>query len=42
MEMDELECVLAQLIHDKIMKGYILHHRMVVLSKENPFPPMGS
>jgi nuclear mRNA export protein PCID2/THP1 len=36
---DEVECILANLIFRKQMKGYISHaHSLVVMSKENPFP----
>jgi hypothetical protein len=38
MDMDELECILANLIYAGQMKGYIAHHRCVVLSKQDPFP----
>lgn len=36
---DEIECILANLIFRKQMKGYISHvHKLVVMSKEDPFP----
>ena len=38
MAMDELECVLANLIYSGQIKGYIAHQRCVVLSKADPFP----
>ena len=38
MAMDELECVLANLIFTGQVKGYIAHQRCVVLSKAEPFP----
>jgi hypothetical protein len=38
MSMDELECILANLIFQQNMKGYIAHKRCVVLSKQDPFP----
>jgi len=38
MDTDELECILANLIFDGNMKGYIAHKRCVVLSKADPFP----
>ena len=38
MGMDELECVLANLIFNGQIKGYIAHQRCVVLSKADPFP----
>merc|ERR1712130_655704 len=40
MDMDELECVLANLIYEGAIKGYIAHKRCVVVSKQNPFPKM--
>ncbi|EDQ90949.1 uncharacterized protein MONBRDRAFT_36294 [Monosiga brevicollis MX1] len=40
---DEVEGILANLIHQKMIKGYIAHgHRKLVLSKENPFPKLKS
>ncbi len=37
--LDELECILANLIYSGYMKGYILHgNKCVVLSKTNAFP----
>ena len=38
MGMDELECVIANLIFNGAIKGYIAHGRCVVLSKQEPFP----
>lgn len=38
MSLDELECILANLIFQQNMKGYIAHKRCVVLSKVDPFP----
>jgi len=38
MDTDELECILANLIYQGVMKGYIAHKRCVVLSKQDPFP----
>ncbi|KAM9887631.1 hypothetical protein OXX79_013485, partial [Metschnikowia pulcherrima] len=36
---EEVECVLANLIHKKWIKGYISHaNRCIVLSKTDPFP----
>ncbi|GAA5836176.1 hypothetical protein JCM11251_007388 [Rhodosporidiobolus azoricus] len=36
---EEMECLLANMIHKGLMKGYISHaHQLVVLSKEKPFP----
>jgi len=42
MEIDELECILANLIWRGSIKGYIAHLRCVVLSKSDPFPPPNS
>ena len=38
MSVDELECILANLIFQNNIKGYIAHKRCVVLSKADPFP----
>ena len=38
MSMEELECILANLIFQQNIKGYIAHKRCVVLSKADPFP----
>ena len=38
LSLDELECILANLIFDGKIKGYIAHRRCVVLSKQEPFP----
>lgn len=36
---DEMECMLANLIYDGYIKGYVSHkHKVVVLSTKNPFP----
>ena len=35
---DQLECMLANLIHQGLIKGYIAHKRCIVLSKHDPFP----
>jgi hypothetical protein len=38
---DEVECVLANLIFSRYVKGYIAHRaRVAVLSKADPFPPL--
>lgn len=38
-DLDEAECIIANLIYKRIIRGYIHHSkRMVVLSKQNPFP----
>lgn len=40
MDLDEVECVVANLIMRKRIKGYVSHEkRVVVLSKVSPFPP---
>ncbi len=38
LDSDELECILANLIYQGYIKGYIAHKRAVVLSKTDPFP----
>ncbi len=36
---DHLECVLANLVHSKAMKGYVAQGKAVVLMKKgDPFP----
>ncbi|XP_064614953.1 PCI domain-containing protein 2-like [Liolophura sinensis] len=36
---DEVQCILANLIYDNKIKGYISHtHQKLVVSKQNPFP----
>jgi hypothetical protein len=38
-DINELECIVATLIHRFYIKGYISHeHSKIVLSKDNPFP----
>ncbi|XP_013417520.1 PCI domain-containing protein 2-like [Lingula anatina] len=40
---DEAQCILANLIYEGKIKGYISHqHQKVVVSKQNPFPPLSS
>jgi len=40
-DLDEIECVLANLIHGGMIKGYISHqHRKLVVSKAAAFPPL--
>ncbi|CAH1173774.1 unnamed protein product [Phaedon cochleariae] len=42
-DLDETQCIVANLIYDGKIKGYISHqHRKVVVSKQNPFPPLTS
>lgn len=41
--MDETHCIVANLIYDGRIKGYISHqHNKLVVSKQNPFPPLTS
>ena len=38
-DMDEVECILANLIYSGKVKGYISHQKSIlVLSKQDPFP----
>ena len=38
---DETACILANLINDGRIKGYISHqHQKLVVSKQNAFPPL--
>jgi hypothetical protein len=40
---DEVHCILANLIYDGKIKGYIsLQHQKLVVSKQNPFPNLAS
>ncbi|PAV89038.1 hypothetical protein WR25_14974 isoform B [Diploscapter pachys] len=40
---DELECIIANLIYDGRIKGYLSHqHKKLVLSKKEAFPPLSS
>uniref|UniRef100_A0A668A121 PCI domain-containing protein 2 n=1 Tax=Myripristis murdjan TaxID=586833 RepID=A0A668A121_9TELE len=40
---DEVQCILANLIYMGHIKGYISHqHQKLVVSKQNPFPPLSS
>ncbi|XP_043481957.1 PCI domain-containing protein 2 [Leptopilina heterotoma] len=42
-DMDETECLVANLINEKKIKGYISHqHKKLVISKQNPFPQLSS
>ena len=42
-DLDEVECIVANLIFRKFVKGYISHkNRVVVLSKMDPFPSLKS
>lgn len=41
MTIDETQCIVANLIFDGKIKGYISHqHNKLVVSKQNPFPPL--
>ncbi|WOL20240.1 enhanced ethylene response protein 5 [Canna indica] len=41
MDIDEVECIMAILIHKNLTKGYIAHkNKVVVLSKQDPFPKL--
>lgn len=43
MDEDELECILANLIVEKKIKGYLSHmHKKLVISKQNPFPALST
>ena len=38
-DMDEVECILANLIHQRYIKGYIAHpQKILVCSREQAFP----
>uniref|UniRef100_A0A3P9J643 PCI domain-containing protein 2 n=2 Tax=Oryzias latipes TaxID=8090 RepID=A0A3P9J643_ORYLA len=40
-DLDEVQCILANLIYMGHIKGYISHqHQKLVVSKQNPFPPL--
>ncbi|XP_046428242.1 PCI domain-containing protein 2 [Neodiprion virginianus] len=42
-DMDETECLVANLIYEGKIKGYISHqHKKLVISKQNPFPQLSS
>ncbi|XP_060754656.1 PCI domain-containing protein 2 [Neoarius graeffei] len=42
-DIDEVQCILANLIYMGHIKGYISHqHQKLVVSKQNPFPPLSS
>ncbi|KAL3702003.1 hypothetical protein R1sor_020025 [Riccia sorocarpa] len=41
MDLDEVECIMATLIHKNLMRGYLSHKsKVVVLSKQDPFPSL--
>jgi hypothetical protein len=40
---DETQCIIANLIYEGKMKGYISHqHQKVVVSKQQAFPPLAA
>ena len=42
-DIDETQCIVANLIFEGKMKGYISHqHQKVVVSKQNPFPRLST
>uniref|UniRef100_A0A2K6EUR7 PCI domain-containing protein 2 n=1 Tax=Propithecus coquereli TaxID=379532 RepID=A0A2K6EUR7_PROCO len=42
-DLDEVQCILANLIYMGHIKGYISHqHQKLVVSKQNPFPPLST
>ena len=43
LDLDEVECIIANLIYKKYVKGYLSHsQRTLVLSKQQPFPPLST
>ena len=43
MDMDEVECVAANLIFRRYVKGYISHKsKVMVVAKAEPFPPLST
>lgn len=43
MTMEEVHCIVANLIYDNRIRGYIsLPHQKLVVSKQNPFPPLSA
>lgn len=43
MGMDEVECVIANLIYRKYIRGYLSHqHKVAVVAKASPFPPLNT
>ncbi|CAH2223463.1 PCI domain-containing 2 [Pelobates cultripes] len=42
-DLDEVQCIIANLIYMGHIKGYISHqHQKLVVSKQNPFPPLST
>ena len=43
MDLDEIECVIANLIYKGFIKGYLSHQmRVLVVSATKAFPPLSS
>ena len=43
LDLDGLECIVCNLIYKGLIKGYLSHEkRMLVLSKDNAFPPVAA
>lgn len=43
MTIEETHCIVANLIYESKIKGYISHqHNKLVVSKQLPFPPLNS
>lgn len=42
-DQDETQCIIANLIYEGKIKGYISHqHQKLVVSKQQPFPPLSA
>lgn len=42
-DLSETQCIVANLIYEGKIKGYISHqHQKLVVSKQNPFPPLST
>ena len=42
-DQDETQCIIANLIYEGKIKGYISHqHQKLVVSKQNAFPPLAA
>lgn len=42
-DLDETQCLIANLIFENKIKGYLSHsHQKLVISKQNPFPSLAS
>ncbi len=42
MDLDELECLLANLVAKKMIRGFVAHGRMLVVAKDHVFPAPAS